>query len=383
MYYSRKRRRSKKIFISVAIIAALLFLATGFFINRSPNEVVVAKVNDQKIYKSELEAKLHDIFSSQDGSVKTPEIEKLPKEVLEILVKEIYLEKELVKKAESEGLNQNQDIKKQVEQSKNRILRQAYIEKLTSEAVTDEKVNNKYLELTKDLEGKKEYQISHIVVKTKEEAEDILKKLKKAKFSDLAKKYSIDKESSEKGGNLDFILEDNLVKEIAEVASSLKINEVSQPIQTKFGWHIVKVNEVKDAVLPPFESLKDTIKDQLKQEITNEVSSKITNNIKLEILVKSQEEPKEEAKSSEGTTNEEALQESEIEALATEEKSKEETAEASSESAVASEKVEDENSTKESEVKPEEKKEEKSDKKSSSKEKTNAKKSQAKSKKSH
>ncbi len=371
MYYSRKRRRSKKLFAALAILAAVLFLATGFFINRNSGRILVAKVNDQKIYKTELEAKLHDIFSGQDGSVKTPEIEKLPKEVLEILVKEIYLEKELVKKAQSEGLGKDPEIKSQIEQAKNKILRQAYLNKLTSEAVTEEKVNNKYLELTKDLEGKKEYQIAHILVKTKEEAEDILQKLKKSKFADLAKKYSIDKESAEKGGNLELMLEDSLVKEIAEAVSSLKINQVSQPIQTKFGWHIIKVNEVKEAILPAFENVKENIREQLKHDIASETNSKITKDIKLELLIKLEPENKEETSTvTPSATSEEVAPESNLENSSNEQKPEEVNA-SSENSSENSEKAESENSSKENEVK----KEEKSDKKSSSKEKSNAKKS--------
>ena len=156
-------------------------------------------------------------------------------------------------------------------------------------------MNNKYLELSKELDGKKEYSISHIVVKTEETANKVLKELtssKSTKFSDLAKKYSIDEESSNKGGSLDYILEDNMIKEIAEVATTLKINEVSKPIQTKFGWHLIKVSDVRDAQSLPFEAVKESIKNQLTQDVVNKINSKITNNAKIEILISLQEPDK-------------------------------------------------------------------------------------------
>lgn len=294
MYYSRKRK-SKKIFFIVTLVAAFAFVASSFFLKQTPNEVIVAKVNGQKIFKSEIERKLHDIFDSESKSVKTPEINKLPKEVLEILVKEIYLEKELAKEAAKSKIAKNQEVLAKIADAKNKILRQAYVEDLTKEEVSDASINNKYLELSKDLDGKKEYSISHIVVKSEETANKILKELtssKSAKFSDLAKKYSIDEESSNKGGNLDYILEDNMLKEIAEVVTTLKVNEVSKPIQTKFGWHLIKVSDVRDAQSLPFEVVKESLKNQLTQDVVNKINSKITNNAKIEILISLQEPEK-------------------------------------------------------------------------------------------
>jgi peptidyl-prolyl cis-trans isomerase C len=345
MYYSRKRN-SKKIFFVVTIIAACVFVAANFLIKQTPNEVTVAKVNGQKIFKSEVERKLHDIFDSESQTVKTPEINKLPKEVLEILIKEVYLEKELAKEAAKSKIAKNQEILAKIADAKNKILRQAYIDDLTKAEVNDASVNNKYLELSKELDGKKEYSISHIVVKTEETANKVLKELtssKSTKFSDLAKKYSIDEESSNKGGSLDYILEDNMIKEIAEVATTLKINEVSKPIQTKFGWHLIKVSDVRDAQSLPFEAVKESIKNQLTQDVVNKINSKITNNAKIEILISLQEPDKADEAASEVVDPNAIVAEEEV--AATQEAS---TEQASTEKEEATEKK--------SEVKTEEKK---------------------------
>ena len=321
-------------------------MAANFLIKQTPNEVTVAKVNGQKIFKSEVERKLHDIFDSESQTVKTPEINKLPKEVLEILIKEVYLEKELAKEAAKSKIAKNQEILAKIADAKNKILRQAYIDDLTKAEVNDASVNNKYLELSKELDGKKEYSISHIVVKTEEAANKVLKELsssKSTKFSDLAKKYSIDEESSNKGGSLDYILEDNMIKEIAEVATTLKINEVSKPIQTKFGWHLIKVSDVRDAQSLPFEAVKESIKNQLTQDVVNKINSKITNNAKIEILISLQEPDKADEAASEVVDPNAIVAEEEV--AATQEAS---TEQASTEKEEATEKK--------SEVKTEEKK---------------------------
>ena len=230
--------------------------------------------------------------------MKIPEVEALPTEVLEILVKEIYLEKELTKEAAKSKVASEKEVKDRILEAKNRILRQAYVDSLLKEEISDQRISDKYSELSNDLTGKKEYLISHIVTKTKEEAEKIsqeLKNKKSVKFADEAKKYSIDQESAEKGGDLGYILENNMIKEIADVVVNLKVEDISDPIQTKFGWHVIKVTDIRDAKALEFEAVKENIRDQLTQDVLNDINAKITKGAKIEFLIKSKE-PKSEEK---------------------------------------------------------------------------------------
>jgi peptidyl-prolyl cis-trans isomerase C len=301
--HSRKKN-STKIFIAVTIVAALIFAASSYFMSTN-NDVVIATVNNQKIFKSEVERKLRNVFEGQQSfggqsqDVKIPELETLPKEVIEILVKEVYLDKELVKEAKKSKIANSKEIQDKVTDAKNKILRQAYIDSLVKSEVTDQKVSDKYAELSNELTGKKESSISHIVTKSKEDAEKVLKELKAKKglkFSEAAKKYSIDQDSAEKGGDLGYILEDNMIKEISDAIADLKQDEISNPIQTKFGWHLVKVVDIRDAKALPFEAVKDNIRDQLLQDTMSEVNSRITKDVKIKILITLKEpaEPKEE-----------------------------------------------------------------------------------------
>jgi peptidyl-prolyl cis-trans isomerase C len=301
MYYSRRKKRAKKIFVTFTLLAALIYAASAILNAETSHDFsgpVVAKINDEKIFKSEVEGKLHDIFDNGNQSIETPEIQNLPKEVLEILVKEIYLEKKLSQKAEKSAISSNPAVLDKISNAKNKILRQAYIDKLVAAEVTIEKINDKYLELSKELDGKKEYLISHIVVETEDKAEEIAKKLNSSKeldkkFSELAKKYSLDKDSADKDGSLDYVLENNMIQEIAAVVPTLQIGKISKPIQTKFGWHLIKINDSRNAQAAPFEEVKNNIKNQLTQDVINEINSKITNNAKIEILITLQEPKKE------------------------------------------------------------------------------------------
>ncbi|NBV06941.1 MAG: hypothetical protein EBS06_06900 [Proteobacteria bacterium] len=324
--YPSRKKKSKKIFAVATIAAALIFLGSYALLKGSHDEEVVAKVNGQKIFKSEIQLRLSDVFEGQQGSIKTPDLDKLPKEIIEILAKEVYLEKELTKEALKSEAVKTAEVKARINDSKNKILRQAYIDSILKKEITEEKINNKYLELSKELEGKKEYQIFHIVVKTKEEAEKIAKQLKSkkgaSKFAELAKKYSIDQETANKGGEVDYTLEDSMVKEIAVVATTLKKDEISDPIQTKFGWHLIKVGDVREAKPLSFEAVKDNIRDQLIQDRVNEINNKIIGGAKIQILISSAEDKKTSPENDKIAAPESEMQDSENPEKSTEETKK-------------------------------------------------------------
>ena len=290
--YSRNKN-SVRIFSAITLIAAVILGASYYLNNKKEKGMVVAKVNGQEIYQSEIEQKLRNIFEGQGEEVAVPAIENLPKEVLDILIKETYLDKELSKLAKSSDVMKNKKVKERVAAAESKILRQSYIDSVLEKEVTEQKVSAKYSEISSNLAGKKEYSIFHIVAKSKEEAEktykEITAKKKSIRFSDAAKKYSIDQESAERGGDLGFVLEENMIKEIADAIVNLKQDEISAPIQTKFGWHLVKFTEVREAQPLPFDSVKQNLREQLEQDKTNEIEAKIVKDAKVEIVIKLKE----------------------------------------------------------------------------------------------
>ena len=289
-----KKKNSTKILYAVAVIGALVFTISNYFVAHK-DDVVIAKINNTKILKDDVERKLREVFEGQSQEVKIPEVDRLPKEVLEILIKEIYLEKELTADAKKSKATKTKEVEDKIVDVKNKILRQVYIDSLLKEEVTDEKINTKFSQLNKEIEGKKEYLTAHIVVKTKADAEKIEKELKKpkpAKFADLAKKYSIDPDSANNGGELGYVLQSNMLKEISDIVIKLSKDQISSPVETKFGWHLIKVLDVRDAQTLPFEAVKENIRDQLIQDKVNEINSSITKNAKIEILIELKEPEK-------------------------------------------------------------------------------------------
>lgn len=295
--YGRKRK-IRKIFAMVAFISIAAYLSIIYFNNHSYSGAsfgeVIAKVNGQKIYKSEISGKISEIFLGNDAQMESPlQIDNLPAEVIEAFAKEIYFEKKLVSRAKKAKIHKREDVRSKIDQEQNRILIDAYLNKIITENVSEDKIKEKYVELSNNVEGKKEYSLSHIVVKDKDEAAKIYKAYnetkapsKSAKFSELAKKYSIDKETADKKGDLGYVLEDDIIKEIAETVLKMKKGEYAKPIATKFGWHIVKINDIRDAKIAAFEEVKESIKEQMIKDQTNAIYSDIFNNIDVKLLVR-------------------------------------------------------------------------------------------------
>lgn len=314
-----KKRKLTKLFVTFAAIAAISYGASVYFNGRqTTGDLVVAKINNEKIYKSQIDSKIKEVFAGSDSDIDLPSIETFPPEVVETFAKEIYLEKQLVSRAKKDGITKKEDLKYQIENSKNRIIANAYLNSIIKEKVSEEKIRDKYAELNSSLSGKKEFAIAHILVKTKAEAEKIYdsltsKKSKKAaNFADLAKKSSIDKDSSSKGGKLGYALEDNMPKEIAAIVVVLKKGEISKPVETKSGWHIVKLEDTKEAKAATFEEVKESIREQMIKEETGAIYKDIFDNVKIEILLKKAEENAAETKQDE-VKSEENLDEKETE----------------------------------------------------------------------
>ena len=301
-------KNSTKIFSASAIIAVVI-VAISFVTIKNKDKVAIAKVNDMVIYQSEIQARIDSIFTIENfggNEVKSPKAETLPAEIIELLAKEIYLEKELLARAKKSKVTNSKEVKNRIESATSQIIRQAYIDEMVKSEVTEEALLEKYAKLSQELDGKKEYLIFHIV--TKEKADRAMRALRSGgykNFDSVAKKYSVDQASSEKGGELGYVLEDNMIKEISDVVKNLKVGSVADPVKTKFGWHIIKLAEIRDAKAMAFDDVKESLKNQLTQDAISKVNADISKEVKVELLI---DKPlKEEAKADEKTEDLEDL----------------------------------------------------------------------------
>ena len=292
--YTSRRKKALRNLTVVTIIFAIGFLTTKIFnLKAKQDDVLVAQMGKEKIYKSEIERKLQTIFADEQQLIAVPALETLPKEVVEIVVKEIFSDRQILKLAKKEGFEKQDSVREKIANFQEKTIRQAYLDSIIEKEITKEKVSEKYAEITNSLSGKKEYQIAHILIKSKEDADKILLELnskKTLKFSELAKKYSLEQQSAQNGGDLGFILEDNITKEIADELINLKIDDVSAPIKTKLGWHLVKLLDSREAKAITFEESKDKIREQLIQNKINELNNSLIAGNEVKLLMEFEKE---------------------------------------------------------------------------------------------
>lgn len=172
----------------------------------------------------------------------------------------------LAQEAVKQGIDKRPQIVAAMELGRKDILGRALIDDyLKSHPLKDEEIKAEYDKL-KASGGSKEYHPRHILVSTETEAKNIMAKLKKAKFEDLAKKYSKDSGSAKNGGDLGWQSPANLVPEFSNAMTKLKKGEVaSAPVKSQFGWHIIKMDDVRDMKFPDYEQIKPRIAAQMQQ----------------------------------------------------------------------------------------------------------------------
>jgi len=170
----------------------------------------------------------------------------------------------LVREAKKKGLDKNPDIKNQIDLTSQTVLVRAFVSDwIKANPIPDAALRKEYDTIKGQL-GDKEYKVRHILVEKEDEAKDIIVELQKgAKFETLATR-SKDPGSKDKGGDLDWNAPGNFVKPFSEAMVKLpKGKFTAQPVQSQFGWHVIEVDDIRDAKIPSF----DEVKPQLQQRM--------------------------------------------------------------------------------------------------------------------
>jgi peptidyl-prolyl cis-trans isomerase C len=194
----------------------------------------------------------------QQGQPDTPELRNAVRE--ELNTREL-----LAKEAKKANLDKNPDIKNQMDLAAQTVLVSAFVaDWVKKNPIPDAELRKEY-EVIKAQIGDKEYHVKHILVEKEDDAKDIIAQLQKgAKFEDLAKARSKDPGSKDKGGDLDWNAPAGFVKPFSDaMVATPKGKFSSVPVQTQFGYHVILVEDVREAKVPPF----DEVKPQLQQRM--------------------------------------------------------------------------------------------------------------------
>ena len=196
---------------------------------------------------------------TQQGRPDSPELRTAVRD--ELIAREIFMQE-----AEKKGLSRHADVQRQLDSARQDILIRALIrDQLKTNPVTDADIKAEYDKLAK-ASGGKEYRARHILVDGEAEAKAITEQLKKgASFEELAKK-SKDTGSAARGGDLDWASPDSYVKPFSDALVKLEKGKMTDaPVKSDFGWHVIRLDDVRDVQPPPLEQVKPQIQQELER----------------------------------------------------------------------------------------------------------------------
>jgi peptidyl-prolyl cis-trans isomerase C len=185
--------------------------------------------------------------------------------------------------AVKDGLDSGQAFDDRLKYHRRRALRDAYFDKSVRNAVPEEEAKKIYDTKVAGMKPEEEIHARHILVATEAEAKEVQERLKKGEdFATVAKEKS--KDPSAEGGDLGFFGRGQMLKPFEDAAFSLKDGEISNPVQTQFGWHIIKVEERRTRPLPTFDDVKETITSQLTAQKAQQTLKSLHDAAKIEIV---------------------------------------------------------------------------------------------------
>jgi peptidyl-prolyl cis-trans isomerase C len=219
----------------------------------------VAIVNGKPVPTSRAEALAKQVAAQ--GQQVTPEMQAQIKE--EVINREVFMQE-----AQKRGIDATEDYKIQFELARQAILiRALFADYQKNNPVTDADIKAEYDKFAAT-NGGKEYRASHILVEKEDDAKKLIADIKKGgKFADIAKKNSKDPGSGANGGDLDWANAGSYVKEFSDAMTKLDKGKMTDaPVKSQFGYHIIRLDDVRQAQLPPMDQVKPQITQQLTQQ---------------------------------------------------------------------------------------------------------------------
>jgi peptidyl-prolyl cis-trans isomerase C len=223
----------------------------------------IAIVNGKAVPKARVDA-----FIKQIQAQAAAQNQQLPPDIDQRVRDKVVMDEIFSQEAEKRGLAATPEYKQQMEQARQAVLLQALLATYAKKnAVSDADIQAEYDKIKAQASGT-EYRARHILVEKEDEAKALIAQIKAgANFEELAKKNSKDPGSGANGGDLDFAAPGSYVPEFSQAMVTLKKGEMTQePVKSQFGYHIIRLDDTRQAQFPPMEEVKPQIKQRLEQQ---------------------------------------------------------------------------------------------------------------------
>ena len=253
-----------------ALTAAALLAAAPWALAQN-----VAVVNGKAVPLARVEALAQQVAAS--GRPVDDQVRAQLKE--EVILREIFMQE-----AQKRGIGATPEFKTQMELARQTIMiRTLFADHQKKNPITDAAIQAEYDKFVA-ANGGKEYRARHVLVETEDEAKAIIKSIKAgAKFEDIAKKQSKDPGSGANGGDLDWAAAASYVTEFSEAMIKLDKGQMTDaPVKSQFGWHVIRVDDVRQAQLPKLEDIKPQVVQQMEQQQLSEDQRSLREKAKVE-----------------------------------------------------------------------------------------------------
>jgi peptidyl-prolyl cis-trans isomerase C len=281
IYLMRARKSIMKQLLTLFLI--ILSTQSAFAIQNS--DKIVAKVNGKEIHESQIRDKVQK-FAEFNGIDSGQEFnyDNLEPNMKNEIIKNIVIGDLIIDDAKRAKINQSQEYKQAIMFAENQLMQKLYLEKVVAESVTEKAINDEYNVIKQEFSNVDEYKVKHILVKTEAEAKEIEKKLAKGEdFAKLAKEFSLDS-TKDSGGELGYFSNGQMTEPFELATAKLKIGEISSPVETDFGYHIIKLEDKRKAKAPSLDDLRNQITDSLTGKVIQEYIDNLKNKNKIEFL---------------------------------------------------------------------------------------------------
>jgi peptidyl-prolyl cis-trans isomerase C len=211
-----------------------------------------------------------------------PQVQAAPRAQIEpAVVEQLVNSKLIVRMAKAAGIEQDDDYKNELEAISLRILQNVYLRKQIDARLTDERLQKLYDEFVAANPPADQVRASHILVESKEEAQAIVERVKGGDdFADVAREKSTGP-SAGSGGDLGYFERGQMVPTFSDAAFALEVDEISEPVQTQFGWHVIKVTDRRQAPAPTLDEMRGELSQQLTNDIVDEIIDGARGNAKI------------------------------------------------------------------------------------------------------
>ena len=252
--------------------ALCLITAAGFVLPASAK--VLAKVDGLEITDEDVQAAMDDL-----GPTMPQQLEGAQRDAYAL---DFLIDMKLVaKKAAADNLGVGPEIVRKMNYYKDKLMMESLLTQVAKTGSTEAAMRAVYDEAAKNQKSEPEASARHILVPTENEAKDVLKRVKAGEdFAKLATELS--KDPGSQGGDLGWFTKDKMVPEFAEAAFKLEKGQVSEPVKSQFGWHIIKLEDKRTKEFPPFEAVKDQVARYVVQKAQTDLILQLRQSAKIE-----------------------------------------------------------------------------------------------------